>query len=74
MPKQAQNPRKLRTAGRPSGPVLQTISLGLEPDLITELDEAAAAESRSRARQASVFLRDGLRRWRIARQAADEAR
>lgn len=55
---------KTQKSKRAAVPRLQVISLGLEPDLIAELDEVAAAEDRSRARQAAVFLRQGIREWR----------
>jgi metal-responsive CopG/Arc/MetJ family transcriptional regulator len=59
--------RKTQRPKAAAEPRLRVITLGLPPDLIDELDEVAAAETRSRAQQAAVFLRHGIRTWRQQR-------
>lgn len=56
--------RKTQRPKAAAEPRLRVITLGLPPDLIDELDEVAAEETRSRAQQAAVFLRQGIREWR----------
>ena len=46
-----------RVSGKAPPPQMRTISLTIETDLLAELDAIAAAESRSRAKQISVALR-----------------
>lgn len=51
----------------------QTITFGLPPDLIAEIDAIAAEESRSRARMIEIGMRQfvrGYRRETAAREAA----
>jgi metal-responsive CopG/Arc/MetJ family transcriptional regulator len=66
--------RKTQKLTRAEEPRLKVITLGLEPDLISELDEVAKAESRSRARQAAVFLRQGIREWRQQQERKQSAK
>jgi hypothetical protein len=51
----------------------QTITFGLPPDLIAEIDAIAAEESRSRARMIEIGMRQFIRDYRrdaAAREAA----
>jgi metal-responsive CopG/Arc/MetJ family transcriptional regulator len=54
-----------RVSGEP--PRMRTISLTIETDLLAQLDAIAAAESRSRAKQISVALRQFADAWRETR-------
>ena len=67
MAKRVRSPSTMvpRVSGTP--PQMRTISLTIETDLLAELDAIAAAESRSRAKQISVALRQFADAWRATR-------
>jgi len=51
----------------------QTITFGLPPDLIAEIDAIAAEESRSRARMIEIGMRQFIRDYRRGAAARDAA-